>query len=80
MHLGFSQPFLRRVLSWFQGLSWYRVFSPGDVRDISWIELYWEFVSCTGILPPFLVDGQWVSVADNEDALFRTWGKGCRFS
>ena len=79
---------LSRVLGWFQGLSWYRVFSPGDVRDISWIELYWEFVSCTGLLPPFLVDGQWVSVSDNEDAvccvppaavLFRTWKRAVDF-
>ena len=33
---GFCQPSLRQVLGRFQGLSWswYRVFSPGDVRDI----------------------------------------------
>ena len=69
VNLDFHGRFLRQVLGWFQGLSWYRVFSPGDVKDISWIEMYWEFVSCTGTLPPSLVDGQWVSVSDNDDAV-----------
>ena len=69
IHAAFHTRFLRQVLGWFQSLSWYRVFSPGDVGDISWIELCWEFVSCTGCLPPFLVDGHWVSISDNDDAV-----------
>lgn len=48
----------------------------------------WEVVSATGILPPFLVDGLWVSVSDHEDAvccvpravsLFRTWKRAVDF-
>ena len=47
-----------------------------------------ELVSATGILPPFLVDGQWVSVSEHEEAvcsvpsatsLYRTWKRAVDF-
>ena len=74
--------FQRPVFNWFATLKWYQGCSPGPVSDISWVELFMFWVVNCGCVPPFRVDGRWVCVGEDEDAiccvpsaytLFRTW-------
>ena len=74
--------------TWFCALEWFQGCSPGEVTDISWVELFLFWIVDTGGLPPFLVDGRWVRVGDDEDAvccvpsactLFRTWRRAVSF-
>ena len=79
---GFHEGFVRQVFNWFATLKWYQGCSPGPVSDISWVELFMFWVVNCGCVPPFRVDGRWVRVGEDEDAiccvpsaytLFRTW-------
>ena len=54
---------------------------------MSWLELFWQWVSDSGTLPPVLVDGRWVDSLDAPDVvcclpcvrvLFATWRRGVR--
>ena len=46
-----------QVLVWWQSLTWYFSFKLGTVGDISWLELFWNWVSATWGLTPFQVHG-----------------------
>ena len=66
---GFHEGFVRQVFHWFCALEWYRGCSPGPVCDISWVELFLWWVVDSGTLPLFRVDGRWVRIGEDEDAI-----------
>ena len=79
---GFHQTFVRQIFNWFCALQWFEGCSPGPVCDISWVELFLWWVVDSGTLRPFRVDGRWVRIGDDEDAiccvpsaytLYKTW-------
>ena len=79
---GFHEQFVGQIFNWFRDLQWFSGCSAGDSCDISWVELFLFWVVDCGCVPPFKVDGKWVRVGVDEDAiccvpsaytLFRTW-------
>ena len=69
-------------------LHWFSGCSAGDSCDSSWVELLSFWVVDSGCVPPFKVDGKWVRVGVDEDAiccvpsaytLFRTWHRAVSF-
>ena len=85
---GFHEGFVRQIFIWFSSLEWFQGCSPGEVTDISYVELFLFWTVDTGCVPPFQVDGRWVRVGDDEDAiccipsayaLFRTWRRAVSF-
>lgn len=87
---GFHVRFLRGLAGWLAPLQW-SVSTLGEDGEecwkISWLELFWQWVSDTGSLPPVLVDGRWVDSLDAPDVvwclpgvlvLFATWRRGVR--
>ena len=85
---GFHESFVRQVFNWFCSLQWFEGCSPGPVSDISWVELFLWWTVDSGTLPPFRVDGRWVRIGDDEEAiccvpsaytLFCTWRRAVSF-
>ena len=85
---GFHESFVRQVFNWFCSLQWFEGCSPGPVADISWVELFLWWTVDSGTLPPFRVDGRWVRIGDDEEAiccvpsaytLFCTWRRAVSF-
>ena len=85
---GFHEQFVRQIFNWFLSLQWFSGCSASDSPDISWVELFMFWVVDSGCVPPFKVDGRWVSVGIDEDAiccapsahtLFRTWRRAVAF-
>ena len=85
---GFHMQFVGQVFNWFRNLHWFSGCSAGDPCDISWVELFLFWVVDSGCVPPFKVDGKWVRVGVDEDAvccvpsayaLFRTWRRAVSF-
>ena len=85
---GFHVQFVGQVFNWFRNLHWFSGCSAGGPCDISWVELFLFWVVDSGCVPPFLVDGKWVRVGVDEDAvccvpsaytLFRTWRRAVSF-
>ena len=56
------QRFLRGLTGWLAALRWSVSMLDKNCREISWLELFWQWVSDTGSLPPVLVDGRWVDL------------------
>ena len=74
--------------SLFLSLQWFSGCSASESPDISWVELFMFWVVDCGCVPPFKVDGRWVRVGIDEDAiccvpsahtLFRTWRRAVAF-
>ena len=85
---GFHETFVRQIFNWFCSLEWFQGCSPGENSDISWVELFSFWIVDTGCVPPFKVDGRWVRVGEDEDAvccipsaytLFKTWRRAVSF-
>ena len=85
---GFHERFVGRIFNWFLALQWFSGCSASDSPDISWVELFLFWVVDCGCVPPFKVDGKWVCVGVDEDAiccvpsaytLFRTWRRAVTF-
>ena len=85
---GFHESFVRQVFNWLCSLQWFEGCSPGPVRDIAWVELFLWWTVDSGTLPPFRVDGRWVRIGDDEEAiccvpsaytLFCTWRRAVSF-
>ena len=85
---GFHESFVRQVFNWFCSLQWFEGCSPGPVSEISWVELFLWWTVDSGTLPPFRVDGRWVRIGDDEEAiccvpsaytLFGTWRRAVSF-
>ena len=66
---GFHESFVRQVFNWLCSLQWFEGCSPGPVRDIAWVELFLWWTVDSGTLPPFRVDGRWVRIGDDEEAI-----------
>ena len=65
--------FCVQLLGWFRGLSISdatRASPLGDLVDMAWVELFWGFVHCTGTVPPFRYNGDWVCVGDDPCLVF----------
>ena len=65
--------FCAQLLDWFRGLSIsdaVRASPLGDLEDMAWVELFWGFVHCTGTVPPFRYNGDWVCVGDDPCLVF----------
>ena len=82
---GFHAGFLRRLAVWMQGLQWAVSTSDGLVADISWLELFWQWIHDTGCLPPVDISGKMVSLDEEPEVvcclpdvavLLGTWRKG----
>jgi len=67
---GFHEQFVSQVFNWFRDLHWFSGCSAGDSCDISWVELFLFWVVDCGCVPPFKVDGKWVRVGVDEDAIY----------
>ena len=85
---GFHQVFVCQVFNWFCALRWFEGCSPGPVADISWVELFLWWIVDSGTLPPFRVDGCWVRIGEDEDAiccipsaytLYKAWRRAVSF-
>ena len=66
---GFHESFVCQVFNWFCSLQWFGGCSPGPVCDIAWVELFLWWTVDSGTLPPFRVDGRWVRIGDDEEAI-----------
>ena len=86
--LVFMRPLCGKSSLWFSSLEWFQGCSPGDVCDISWVELFSFWIVDTGCVPPFRVDGRWVRVGEDDDAiccipsaytLYKTWRRAVSF-
>ena len=68
-----------------QGLRWAVSTTDGLVADISWLELFWQWVYDTGCLPPVVVSGRMVTLDEEPEVvcclpdvatLLGTWRRG----
>ena len=37
--------------------------------DISWLELFWQWIFDTGCLPPVMVSGRWIALEDDAEVV-----------
>ena len=82
---GFHVGFLRCLLQWLQGLEWAVSTADGLLVDVSWLELFWQWIFDTENLPPVLVSGKWLTLGEDPEVicclpdvavLLGTWKKG----
>ena len=60
----FHPAFLKKLVQWLRSLCWATSTVDGKVYDISWLELFWQWVFTTRELVPVLVGGRWLRLAD----------------
>ena len=77
--------FLGSLLQWLQGLDWAVSTADGLLADVSWLELFWQWIFDTGKLPHVLVSGRWLTLDEESEVvcclpdvavLLGTWTKG----
>ena len=66
---GFHVGFLRQLSFWMQGLQWAVSTVDGLVTDVSWLELFWQWIYDTGCLPPVEVSGRVVTLEEEPDVV-----------
>ena len=66
---GFHVGFLRQLTVWMQGLQWAVSTTDGLVADISWLELFWQWIYDTGCLPPVTISGRMVSLGEEPEVI-----------